>query len=533
MARTPLLSSLQLLFRDILLAERQGIALEAARRLRIEARHHAPSRRDILAGSGALLAGGLLVPPARAAQQRIAIVGGGMAGLNAALTLQDRGVKATVFEAANRVGGRIYTDFTSWRDGQTSEWCAELLDTNHQTMFALVKRFRLTLLDRHKAGAKLADGQATNWLLGRYYTDAQAEADFRKISRILTRQLDAAPFPTTYKSFTKTGQALDRTSIRTWIETNVPGGYASPFGRLLDLAYDVEFGRRTSELSALNLLYLLGSQPDPNSLSMFGESDERFGIAGGNEKLIRAMAAALPRDTVSMGWRMTRIAQTASEVTLSFATPSGPVTQRFDKVILAIPFTVLRTLDFSGAGFDARKQTAIRELGYGANVKMHLEFDRRYWQARGPWPGSSNGESYCELYQNTWDAALAQPGPCGVLNNFTGSMGARFTPSKPFSANTPEVQAYARQFLLKLEKVWPGVGKHFTGTATLSCPSRDPNLLGSYASYLVGQYTKFGGYERVRQGRIHFAGEHTSTDFQGYMEGAAETGAQAAKDVLA
>ena len=82
------------------------------------------------------------------------------------------------------------------------------------------------------------------------------------------------------------------------------------------------------------------------------------------------------------------------------------------------------------------------------------------------------------------------------------------------------------------QRVWPGAPGHYTGRATLSCPVRDPNLLGSYACYLVGQYTKFGGYERVRQGRIHFAGEHTSTDYQGYMEGAAQTGAEAARDVL-
>ncbi|HEX4365256.1 MAG TPA: FAD-dependent oxidoreductase, partial [Rhodopila sp.] len=152
---------------------------------------------------------------------------------------------------------------------------------------------------------------------------------------------------------------------------------------------------------------------------------------------------------------------------------------------------------------------------------------------KGPWPGSSNGESYCEGYQNTWDAALAQSGRCGVLNNFTGTRGARFKPPQAYNtSDSVAVQRYAREFLAQLETVWPGAAKHYTGRATLSCPARDPNLLGSYACYLVGQYTKFGGYEGARQGRIHFAGEHTSTNFQGYMEGAAATGAEAAKDVL-
>jgi monoamine oxidase len=540
MARTPLLTSLQVMFRDIGEAEIRGISLQALRRLRLEARRQVPSRRAFLRQSAGLFAGAtfggslLLSSQTHAANApRIGIVGGGMAGLNAALTLHDRGVTASLFEASNRVGGRMHTDFTSWQDGQTSEWCGELLDSGHKTMFALAKRFNLVLLDRNKSAAKLAAPQATNWLLGRYYTDAQAEADFLKVHAVLKKQSEAAPFPTKYNAHTPTGIMLDHTSIHQWIEQYVPGGHGAPLGRLLDIAYDVEFGRTTSEQSALNLVYLLADQPDPKDLSLFGQSDERYEIAGGNEKLIHAVAAALPKDTVRTRWRLTRIDQDGREVTLDFATPGGAVTQRFDKVILAIPFSVLRTLDLRGAKFDRRKLTAIHELGYGTNAKLHLEFGRRYWQDRGPWTGSSTGESYAESYQNTWDAALAQKGKCGVLNNFTGSSGARFKPPQAYNtSDSPVVQQYAREFLTKLETVWPGARAHYTGRATLSCPARDPNLLGSYACYLVGQYTGFGGYEGARQDRIHFAGEHTSTDFQGYMEGAAATGAQAAKDAL-
>jgi monoamine oxidase len=56
---------------------------------------------------------------------------------------------------------------------------------------------------------------------------------------------------------------------------------------------------------------------------------------------------------------------------------------------------------------------------------------------------------------------------------------------------------------------------------------------GSYSFYEVGQYTKFAGMERRRQGTCHFAGEHTSIDFQGYLNGAVETGERAAAEILA
>jgi monoamine oxidase len=63
-------------------------------------------------------------------------------------------------------------------------------------------------------------------------------------------------------------------------------------------------------------------------------------------------------------------------------------------------------------------------------------------------------------------------------------------------------------------------------------PALDPNLRGSYSVWLIGQYTLFSGYEGVRQGHIHFAGEHCSTSYQGFMEGGAEEGARAAGEIL-
>ena len=80
--------------------------------------------------------------------------------------------------------------------------------------------------------------------------------------------------------------------------------------------------------------------------------------------------------------------------------------------------------------------------------------------------------------------------------------------------------------------MFPGITRHWNGKATLSTPFRDPNLLCSYSYWKVGQYTGFSGYEAAPQGNVHFAGEHCSTDFQGYMEGGASEGIRAANEVL-
>ena len=84
----------------------------------------------------------------------------------------------------------------------------------------------------------------------------------------------------------------------------------------------------------------------------------------------------------------------------------GESVESFDAVVLAVPFSVLKDVDHSGAGFDELKRTAIAQLGCGDNAKLHLQFQSRFWHNRGPWPGWSNGNIYTDLpLQNTWDAS--------------------------------------------------------------------------------------------------------------------------------
>ena len=192
------------------------------------------------------------------------------------------------------------------------------------------------------------------------------------------------------------------------------------------------------------------------------------------------------------------------------------------------PHTRLR----AARSFDALKKTAITQLGAGRNAKLQLQFDSRFWNAQG-----SNGNVYSDLgIQNAWDVTRGQAGATGILVDYSGgNIAGGFNPSTPYSnaATNPQVTTYAKQFLTKLEIVFPGITKQWNGKASLSTPFLDPLLNCSYSYWRVGQYTAFAGYEGVAQGNIHFAGEHTSQDFQGFMEGGAEEGARAAKEVLA
>jgi monoamine oxidase len=135
----------------------------------------------------------------------------------------------------------------------------------------------------------------------------------------------------------------------------------------------------------------------------------------------------------------------------------------------------------------------------------------------------------------TWESSRGQSGGSGLLvcYGLDEASGALAAPSPWGDAgSTAHVPDVVRSTLSALEAVWPGVTPEWNGLATLSVPFLDPALKGSYAYYRVGQYHAFGGYEGVRQGNVHFAGEHTSTEFQGFMEGAAAEGVRAAREVL-
>ncbi len=531
MSRTPLLGRLCRLAQVAAQSERGGSASRLTPRV---------SRRNLLAGAlgvsggvGGCVHSGTARPPLNAAKARIVIVGAGIAGLSAALRLKDRGVQATVYEASGRTGGRIFSNSGYWQDGQTSEWGGELIDSSHQTMLGLARRFQLQVNDLHKMEPLSA--KDTYFFNGQYYPEADALRDFLAFLPALQADAAAAKYPMTFAEHTPAGVELDKLSVESWIESRVPGGNRSAIGQLLNVAYSTEYGADCREQSALNLIYMLSA--NEKSFRIFGESDERFHIQGGNQRLPKAIATELGADVVRTGCRLKALYQRpAGSLLLTFQTGTQTLEVIADIVLLSLPFSVLRTLALSRAGFDARKLVAIREQGCGRNGKLQLQFSERIWQGQGVWPHVANGGSFAGTgYQLTWDATRDQPGKCGILVNFTGGTMASemSTPIAWGTAKSAGVLLDARAFLGRVEPVFPGATAAFSGFATSSLPHLDDNLKLSYSFWKPGQYARFAGYERVRQGNCFFAGEHTSLDYQGFMEGGAAEGLRAADEILA
>ena len=521
MPRTPLANQVQ----DMMSVVQESLQRSISTDQVIEQRRAASiSRRDFLklglAGAGAATLSSTVKAVNAATAPRIVIVGAGLAGLTAAYRLKQNGYLADVYEAADRVGGRCWSDRSFFNDNQIFEHGGELIDQGHTQIRQLAQELGLTL--DNLLQAEVNGTEPTYYFDNASYPYPQAVDELKQAWQKIHSDVSAASYPTLYNYYTQRGWELDHMSIIDWINESIPGGINSKLGQLLDIAYNIEYGGECSLQSSLNLLYLLGYSGQ-GQLRIFGPSNEKYHVRGGNDQIPNRMAQDLG-DQIRLGQELTAIKQnTSGTYTLTFRSGRSYQDVTADRVVLALPFSILRdSVDYRRAGFSDLKKTAIREMGMGTNSKLHVQFTDRHWTAL-----ESNGETFADTgYQNTWEVSRGQPGTSGLLVNYTGgNYGATFGSGTPTSR--------AQQFLTQIEPVLPGISPKWNGKAYIDYWTGYQWTKGSYSFWKVGQYTKFAGMERERQGNCHFAGEHTSVDFQGYLNGAVESGERVTAEILA
>jgi monoamine oxidase len=528
-ARSPLFAALRHALRLARHAQQPGaVPLDE---LLGQAEAHRLNRRAFLRGSAGLSAGLLLAGCAApgpaaptvpaggangASGPRVAIVGAGLAGLVAARTLARQGVRATLYEAASRTGGRIFSARDVMGQGLVTELGAEFIDTGHPVTLGLARELGLTLLDAREGVDPKLQREAYRFG-GRTYGDAELVA---ALAEVLPRlAADQGGLPEAYGHAVEGDwRKLDALSLDAYLDQVGASGWLR---RFLEVAYTTEYGLEPGEQSALNLVALVGAELVDGRFEVFGESDERYKVVGGNQRIPEALAAEL-QDRIVLEHRLEAIDPAGTGYRLTFAQSGGRrVEVEADLVVLTLPFTMLRQVAIR-VELPAVKRQAIRELGYGTNAKLMLAMRGRPWAQTG-YLGNFFTD---DALQSGWDNALLQPGDAAGLTVYTGGRNG-----EALGQGTALAQAEGR--IEALEALFPGARGAFAGRAERFHWPTHPLSLGSYACYKPGQIAAFGGAEGEAVGRLFFAGEHCSTDFQGYMEGAAETGKQAAEAALA
>jgi len=455
--------------------------------------------------------------PASTRDARIAIVGGGMAGLNTAYKLQKAGLRAKIFEGADRTGGRMFTATNLLADGLTTELGGEFIDSTHAEMLALMDELKLERLDTQGPDAASLKPE-TYFVNGRHYTQAQAARAFVPLAKQILEDYDSMGDVVNYET-EGGGGAFDRQSISQYFDKIGATGWMR---ELLEVAYVTEYGLDAGEQSALNFLFLIGTGDlkDTEAFVLLGESDERYKVRGGNQRIVDELAKRL-EPQIQRRHRLEAIRGNGSGFTLTFQTSGGVIVEDADIVVLAIPFTLLREVKMD-VGLPDLKKRAIQELGYGANAKVLVGFNGRPWQKLG-----YSGDTYSdEMFQLAWDNSFLQPGTAGGLTLYSGGKLA-------LDAGQGTAEEAATRLMRGIERAYPGTTRERNGKVSRFHWPTFPWTKGSYACYKPGQWTTIAGAEGLPVGNLFFAGEHCSYDVQGYMNGAAQSGADTAKAVMA
>ena len=471
---------------------------------------------------------------------RIVIVGGGLAGVRCAHQLwTTKRVASTIYEWDDRMGGRVDTVRNAFADGEIVERCGEFISSEHHSMRKLAKRFGLTLGDTDAYPRGTVD---TFWLNGGRYTEAMLDADWHEFGwSLFQRAVASAPWPTTYETRTPSSIALDNMSAAEWIDGNVPGGLASDFGRLCYLDVESEYGGPPEEQSALNVIYLLadddsvpGSNIQPRKTPVLGGTDEKWHVEGGNDQVVTGMLAELPGGATRVNQQLVALRDNGNRTyTCTFEEDGVATDVVADHVVVTIPFNKLKEVDLRHANLSPLKMTAIDNLVLGNNAKIALQVAGNPWNADG-----YDGNMFAQnLTVSGWDNSVDQPAPNSIFFDYLGgtpgaALAARY--GLVGSVGTAPVALIA-DYLGALEPLFPGFTRAWNSGPRLSLysdPNSNPHLDGAYSQYRVGQYTTFSGIEGTPEGNIHFAGEHTSQDFQGFMEGGVTTGERAALEIL-
>ncbi|MBI2833407.1 MAG: FAD-dependent oxidoreductase [Acidobacteria bacterium] len=431
----------------------------------------------------------------------VAVIGAGLAGLTAARELQQRGAKVTVFEARDRIGGRVWTLREGFAEDQHGEGGGDLIDESQESIRRLAKDLKLETVRILKGGfAQYRD-------MGDGRRKIRPGAGAPALESAL-KELTEAFSISEERWDTAVAYHLARRSVAKWLDEID----ASADLRSTVLALRGLFLADPAQLSLLPLVELFASGADP-------ARQKFFRIRGGNQQLPEALA-----DSLEGGVRLRHVAERVQQesglVRVSVRSTSGRAEQlAVDYLVVAVPATTIRQIAFS-PGLPERQRQAFESLQYGPATKTLIQFSRRFWRA----PGRGRAFATDLPVGAIWDGNEEQKGSAGILTLLAGGSASR---------ETQEI--VERDGWLKFTEHLRWLGRAEDEARFIAAQSvsweRDPWARGGYAYFDSSFNPELREWLARPFRRVVFAGEHTSVRWQGYMNGAVESGMRAATEV--
>jgi monoamine oxidase len=433
----------------------------------------------------------------RAGKARVVVAGAGLAGLTAARHLERAGAEVTVIEARNRTGGRVHTLRNGFAEAQHAEAGADLIEEEQTELLKLVKELKLEpvrilrsgwgFYGSSKAGAKKI---------------RSAPDTFERAADLLRPEI--AAFQDAEKRWdSAVARWLGRQSVADWLkQANADAELASGVRGLRGF-----FLADPEHLSLLPLVDQFASGAIPGEGRMYR-------LRGGNDSLPAALAREL-RGRILFNTVLRRVSQTAG--TVRVGVDDGRVHElAADYLVVTLPASTLKDVRFAPALPDDQRR-AISTLRYGAATRVVLQFETRFWKRLGRPAAYGSDQSTGAV----WDGNEEQSRRPGILTLLAGGRASRELRAMVAEASWP---ALVRKL------AWLGRPSRLLTSASYTW-ERDRWAKGGYAVF----DPRFDPFLRAwlarPAGRVVFAGEHTSSRWQGYMNGAVETGRRAAVEV--
>lgn len=431
---------------------------------------------------------------------RVVVVGGGLSGLVAARELSRQRIDVHVVEARERLGGRVWTLRDDEFSREPVEAGGEFIDGDHTAIRELARALGLQLIRVIRDGFGLA--LDVNRRLAIHKNQ-------RSIWRGFTRALakDAATLADINCDWNSSiAAALGRLSLDELLRAR----RASSDVRAMAAALAGFFLADSDVLSALVGVELSMEDSDPGHVPLYR-------VKGGNDLLINALARG-KNLLISFQRSVKRIQQTDDEVRVTVVESHGrQETLRADYVVVTVPPPVLRTWQFSPQLPDEQRR-ALTSLSYGLATKTLIRFDRRWWRRPG-WPRAFGTNLPIGA---VWEATETRGGPA-ILTLLAGGRASDALQELLESGGADAAVEQLR---------WLGVPEDAREVRSMTW-ERDPRSRGGYGFFSPSFDPGWRDQLARAFGRVLFAGDHTSREWQGYMNGAVESGQRVAKELMA